>query len=113
MTRRGRSAVAFIAIGLLIYAGVDLAAERLMYRNGHSNPFFKIATTDVKAFDRVILGASHAMPLDLADFNSVMQGETGLKIINLTSPGNRVLLGTTVIGAITGAFPAVCQVNAT
>jgi hypothetical protein len=87
MTRQGRSAIAFIGIGLLIYAGVYFAAERLMYRNGHSNPFFKIATTDVKAFDWVILGASHAMPLDFADFNSLMQVETGLKIINLASPG--------------------------
>jgi hypothetical protein len=87
MTRQGRSAIAFIGIGLLIYAGVYFAAERLMYRSGHSNPFFKIATTDVKAFDWVILGASHAMPLDFADFNGLMQDETGLKIINLASPG--------------------------
>ena len=87
MTRQGRAAIAFVGIGLLIYAGVYLAAERLLYRNGHSNPLFKIATSEVKAFDWVILGASHAMPLDFADFNAVMQGETGLKIINLASPG--------------------------
>jgi hypothetical protein len=35
-----------------------------VYRNGHSNPLFKIATAEVKAFDWVILGASHAMPLE-------------------------------------------------
>lgn len=86
-TRQAKSAVAFIGIGLLIYAGIWLAAERLMDRNGHSNPFFKIATSQVRAFDWVILGASHAMPLDFADFNGVMQRETGLKIINLASPG--------------------------
>ena len=87
MTRQGRAAGAFVGIGLLIYAGVYFAAERLMYRNGHSNPFFKIATSEVTAFDWVILGASHAMPLDFADFNATMQRETGLKIINLASPG--------------------------
>jgi hypothetical protein len=35
----------------------------------------------------VILGASHAMPLDFADFNAHMERETGLKILNLASPG--------------------------
>jgi hypothetical protein len=87
MMRQTRATIIFIGIGLLIYAGFYLAAERLMYRNGHSNPFFKIATTKEKAFDWVILGASHAMPLDFADFNDRMQGETGLRIINLASPG--------------------------
>ena len=99
MTRQGRSAIAFIGIGLMIYAGAYFAAERLMYRNGHGNPFFKIATTDVKAFDWVILGASHAMPLGFADFNRVMQGETGLKIINLASPGTGPLYNRFVLEA--------------
>src|SRR5665647_1604683 len=99
MTRQGRAVIAFIGIGLLIYAGISLAAERLMYRNGHSNPFFKIATSDVKAFDWVILGASHAMPLDFADFNGVMQAETGLKIINLASPGTGPLYNRFVLEA--------------
>jgi hypothetical protein len=99
MTRQAKSVIAFVGIGLLIYAGISLAAERLMYRNGHSNPFFKIATSDVKAFDWVILGASHAMPLDFADFNGVMQGETGLKIINLASPGTGPLYNRFVLEA--------------
>lgn len=99
MTRQGRAAMAFIGIGLLIYAGAYLAAERLMYRNGHSNPLFKIATSEVKAFDWVILGASHAMPLDFADFNAVMQRETSLKIINLASPGTGPLYNRFVLEA--------------
>jgi hypothetical protein len=99
MTHQGRTTIAFIGIGLLVYAGVYFAAERLMYRNGHSNPFFKIATTDLKAFDWVILGASHAMPLDFADFNDQMQRETGLKIINLASPGTGPLYNRFVLEA--------------
>ncbi len=87
MKSLGKSAIIFVAIGLLIYAGVYYAAERLMYRAGHSNPFFKIATVEDRAFDWVILGASHAMPLDFADFNAQMQRQTGLRIINLASPG--------------------------
>jgi len=99
MTRQGRSAITFIAIGLLIYAGIYLAAERLMYRNGHSNPLFKIANSEVKAFDWVILGASHAMPLDFAGFNGLMQDETGLKIVNLASPGTGPLYNRFVLEA--------------
>lgn len=99
MTRQGRAAIAFIGIGLLIYACVYFAAEQLMYRNGHGNPVFKIATTEVQAFDWVILGASHAMPLDFSNSNDLMQRDTGQTIINLASPGtgplyNRFVLET-------------------
>lgn len=83
----GKSALQFVAIGLLLYAGTYYAAERLMYRTGDSNPFFKIATAEDHPHDWVILGASHAMPLDFEDFNATMEGETGLRILNLASPG--------------------------
>ena len=57
-------------------------------REGGSKwPFFKIATVRDLATDWVILGASHAMPLDFADFNAQMERETGLRILNLASPG--------------------------
>ena len=87
MRRLGRSALLFIAIGLLIYSGVYWAAERLLYRTGHGNPLFKIATAPDVAFDWVILGASHAMPLDFGDFNARMERQLGLRILNLASPG--------------------------
>jgi len=87
MKRLGRSALIFIAIGLALYAGVYDAAEQLMIRTGRSNPFFKIATAQDSTVDWVILGASHAMPLDFADFNAQMERETQLKILNLAAPG--------------------------
>jgi hypothetical protein len=87
MRRLGRSALAFVACGLLLYAGLFYAAEQLMRSTGRSNAFFKIATLEQRAADWVILGASHAMPLDFSDFNAVMERETGLKIVNLASPG--------------------------
>jgi len=87
MRNLGKVALLFVAIGLAIYAGVYYAAERLTYRTGHSNPFFKIAAVRDPATDWVILGASHAMPLDFADFNARMERETGLRILNLASPG--------------------------
>ena len=87
MKSLGKSALIFVAIGLVFYAGLYFAAEQLLYRTGRSNPFFKIATAEERDFDWVILGASHAMPLDFADFNTGMERETGLRILNLASPG--------------------------
>ena len=87
MKSLGKSALIFVAIGLVLYAGLYFAAEQLLYRAGRSNPFFKIATSDERDFGWVILGASHAMPLDFADFNAGMERETGLRILNLASPG--------------------------
>ena len=99
MTRQAKSAVIFIAIGLLIYAGLYVVAEQLLYRNGHSNPFFKIAVATNKDIDWVILGASHAMPLDFSDVNNQMQDQTGLKIINLASAGTGPLYNRFVLEA--------------
>ncbi len=87
MKRLGKSALLFTAIGLLLYAGAYYAAERLMYRTGDSNPFFKIATAGDRPYDWVILGASHAMPLDFEGFNAAMERETGQRILNLAAPG--------------------------
>lgn len=82
-----KSALLFVAIGLLLYAGVYTAAERLLYRMGDANPFFKITTATHSSYDWVILGTSHAMPLDFADFNAHMERETGLRILNLAATG--------------------------
>jgi hypothetical protein len=87
MKRLAKFALLFIAIGLALYAGVYYAAERLMVHTGRSNAFFKIATAQDSTVDWVILGASHAMPLDFADFNAQMERETRLKILNLAAPG--------------------------
>lgn len=83
----GKAALLFIAIGLLLYGGVYYAAEQLIYRTGRSNPFFKLATAGERNFDWVILGASHAMPLDFDDFPAHVEAETGLRILNLAAPG--------------------------
>lgn len=87
MQRLARAALLFIAIGLALYAGVYYAAEQLMLRNARSNPMFKIATAPQQRFDWVILGASHAMPLDFADFQTQIERETNLKLLNLAAPG--------------------------
>jgi hypothetical protein len=83
----GRSAFAFVLCGLLLYAALYYAAEQLLRSTGRSNPFFKIATLEQPAMDWVILGASHAMPLDFDGFNARMEQGTGLRILNLASAG--------------------------
>ncbi|MFN3746296.1 MAG: hypothetical protein ACK4TL_16465 [Hyphomicrobiaceae bacterium] len=85
--RTAKSALLFVGIGLVLYAGLYFAAEQLLYRTGKSNPFYKVAVAERAEFDWVILGASHAMPLDFADFNAEMERETGLAILNLATQG--------------------------
>jgi len=87
MRQLAKSASLSLAIGLLLYAALFYAADALVYRTGKSNPFYKIAVAEQQSLDWVILGASHAMPLDFADFNGLMEKETGLRILNLASPG--------------------------
>jgi hypothetical protein len=83
----GRSAFAFVLCGLLLYAALYYAAEQLVRSTGRSNPFFKIATLEQPAVDWVVLGASHAMPMDFGGFNAHMERESGQRIVNLASPG--------------------------
>jgi hypothetical protein len=85
MKRLARSACIFVAIGLALYGLVYWGSERLVERTAHDNPFHKIATRGDA--DWVILGASHAMTLDFADFNARMERETGLVIVNLAATG--------------------------
>jgi hypothetical protein len=106
MQRLGKSALLFIAIGLVLYALVYYAAEQLMYRTGKSNPFFKIAVAERSEFDWVVLGASHAMPFDFDDFNAFMERETGLQILNLASPGTGPLYNRFVFEHFVGTHKA-------
>lgn len=80
------SVFAFLAVGLAIYAALYAGAEWLVARNGHMNPIFKVETAG-PSYDWVILGASHAMPLDFDDVNAEIETATGQKILNLAGPG--------------------------
>lgn len=103
MRHLGKSALFFIAIGIALYALVYYAAELLLYRTGKANPFFKIATVEAQSVDWLVLGASHAMPLDFDGFNALMEEETGLRILNLAAQGagplyNRFVLEQFLVG---------------
>ena len=91
MKHLAKPALLFVAIGLVLYAGLYAAAESLLYRTGDTNPVYKIVTAPERRYDWVILGASHAMPFDFADFNAYMERETGRRILNLATPGTGVI----------------------
>lgn len=77
----------FALIGFALYALLFAGAEWLVHRNGHMNAVFKIDAASHESFDWVILGASHAMPLDFDGFNMMMEQESGTRILNLAGPG--------------------------
>ncbi|MGZ5583660.1 MAG: hypothetical protein ACXWG8_13985 [Usitatibacter sp.] len=101
-----RSALLFTAIGLALYAGLQLAAERLVLRTGHANPIHKIETAAEGPIDWVILGASHAMPLDFSDFNTQLEKQTGKRILNLAAPGTGPLYQRFVLEELLRRRPA-------
>lgn len=80
-------ALRFVAIGIVLYGLLGYAAERLTLAVGHSNPIFKILAASEVNYDWVILGASHAMPLDFDGFGARLERETGHRILNLGSLG--------------------------
>lgn len=82
-----RRALGFVGVGLVLYALVFAIAEQLVNSTGHSNPLFKVATLQARSVDWVILGTSHAMPLDFGDTRQVLQRATGLTFVNLAATG--------------------------
>ena len=92
-----RAAVRFILIGLVLYAGLYAASERLVVRHATRNRFFTIKTAPYTDYDHVILGSSHAAVFDYRDMNARLEALTGTTILNLAVPGagiavNRLLL---------------------
>jgi hypothetical protein len=80
-------ALLFMAIALALYAALYVASEQLLRRNGHSNPLFKIDQLSETSVDWVVLGASHAMPLDFDDVNAGIERASGQRIVQLAGPG--------------------------
>jgi hypothetical protein len=82
-----RRIAAFLAIGVVLYLALLAGSEWLARSRGDRNPFYRIWAQDVAAQDWIILGASHAMPLDFADMEGRIEGETGKFILNLAATG--------------------------
>lgn len=78
---------AFVTIGLAIYLGLFATAEHIVRRTGDRNPFFRIVIQSNPQQDWIILGASHALPLDFAGIEQEIEAETGTSILNLAAVG--------------------------
>lgn len=77
----------FVVLGLALYAGLYVLAERQVRASGEANRFFLIAATPPTTFDTVILGASHAMPLGYGGMQEVLEEASGTSILNLAIEG--------------------------
>lgn len=77
----------FVAIGIGLYLALYMVSEMLVYRNGHDNPFYKIAAADRLHYDWLIMGASHAMPLAFDTAEEEIEAAAGANILNLALQG--------------------------
>lgn len=92
-----RASLLFVLFGVLIYLGLYVVADQLIYRYAKRNRFFAVKTAPLVEYDYVILGASHAATFDYEDMNAQLEQMTHSKILNLSVVGggitvNRVML---------------------
>ena len=78
--------LAFLAMGLALYAALFLWSDATLRQHGRQNPFLRIATAPERV-DWIILGASHALPLGFADMPEVLRQRTGQGTLTLAVTG--------------------------
>ncbi len=78
---------AFMAGALLLYAVLFAGSELLLRSTAKHNPVHRIMTAEANGQDWIILGASHAMPLDFDNFGEEITRITGQRVLNLAVPG--------------------------
>ncbi|MEX2584512.1 MAG: hypothetical protein WD766_14685 [Gemmatimonadota bacterium] len=88
--RFARSAVAFLIVGLVVYAALYTAAEWLVYEHAERNRFYTVQTASEQRYDYVILGASHAAVFDYRDMNARLEEMAGADILNLATVGGGI-----------------------
>lgn len=77
---------AFLAIGLMLYAGLFVWSDRNLRDHAYGNPFHRISVAPAHA-DWIILGASHAMPLGFSDVPKLVRDRTGKRVETLGMTG--------------------------
>lgn len=92
-----RNGLLFILIGLVVYAGLYIISEQLIYKHTVRNRFYAVKTAPFSEYDYLILGASHAAVFDYDDMNARLEEMTGAHTLNLSTLGggitvNRLLL---------------------
>ena len=83
---RPRRIAAFLALGVAFYAALFLLSDATLRRHGQQNPFLRIATAPTE-IDWIILGASHALPLDFADMATSLREKSGQTTLTLAVTG--------------------------
>lgn len=86
-----RSSALFLLIGLIIYIGMYVTAEGLVYEHAERNRFFMVRTAPISEYDFVFLGASRAMPFGFEGVNDSLEDWSGARIINLSMEGAGIL----------------------
>ncbi|MFN3938649.1 MAG: hypothetical protein ACK4KW_13855 [Gemmobacter sp.] len=84
---RPRRVAAFLAIALVLHAAIFGLADLQARRVADQNPIHRIRTAEPGGQDWVVLGASHAMPLDFQGFGARIAETTGQRVLNLAVPG--------------------------
>ncbi len=78
--------MAFLAIGVALYAALFLWSDANLRRHATQNPFLRVATAPEKV-DWIILGASHALPLGFSDMPEAIRQRTGQTTLTLAVTG--------------------------
>ena len=81
----------FLLVGLALYCLLYAASERLVMQHGQRSRLFMIATAPEHPYDFVVLGASHALPLDFGDMNQRLEKASGGRILNLGVEGGGIV----------------------
>lgn len=86
--RRASTAIGF---GLLLYVLAYAFVESATLRTGMRNPFHEIATQPARQDVVLVLGASHALPLEYQDMRAEVEERLGRPVRVLATPGGGVL----------------------
>ena len=78
-------------IALLLYAGLYAVQEALVRKYGRRNPFYKVARAATDRSYLLVLGASHALPLEFQDIRSSVETGLGGPVLVLALPGAGII----------------------
>ncbi|MDQ2088923.1 hypothetical protein [Marimonas arenosa] len=82
-----RSLLAFAGVFLVLYVFAVVIAERSVGRAGTETAFQKLLAARGARVDWLVLGASHALPLDYGDVPARLQQDTGQSMMVLAETG--------------------------
>ncbi|WP_137701212.1 SGNH/GDSL hydrolase family protein [Marimonas lutisalis] len=82
-----RSTAGFIALVLMLYAAAATLADRWIARTPGSRPFQILLARQGQTVDWLVIGSSHAMPLEFGGIPARLGAETGQSMMVLAETG--------------------------